>query len=94
MWNNWYLCKVLWKYRETFDESNPVEFQTTLRGQPLRWYMKLVDPQPPGATPLTLDWVKRFFILEFQLPQSERQGLTKLGDLKKIEGESAQEYMP
>lgn len=45
---HWYLCEAIWRSGATLDASKLVEFQTTLRGRSLRWYMKFVDPLARG----------------------------------------------
>lgn len=47
---------------------------------------------PPGGMPLTIVYVKRQFILEFQLPRSEQQGIVELKEIKQRVGEPAWEY--
>jgi hypothetical protein len=49
-----------------------VEFQTTLRGHALKWYMKSIEPGVPGmqGQAFSLAQVRTRFIGEFKLPQS------------------------
>lgn len=89
---HWYLCEAIWRPRGTPDATKRVEFQTTLRGRSLRWYIQFVD-SPAGGQPFNLDGIKRLFIAKLKLPQAEQQGLTKLRDTKQIVGKTAWEYM-
>jgi hypothetical protein len=68
-----------------------VEFQTTLRGRALKWYMKTIEPGIQGQA-FTLVQVRQRFIAEFWLPQSEKQALSELQEIKQRDGESAWEY--
>lgn len=47
---HWYLCEAIWRSRATPEASKLVEFQTTLRGRALRWYIQFVDPPAGGET--------------------------------------------
>jgi hypothetical protein len=60
-----------------------VEFQTTLRGRTLKWYMKIIEPGVPGmqGQAFTLGQVRMRFIAEFKLPQSEQQALSELREI-------------
>ena len=69
---HWFLCEAIWRSRGTLDVNKLVEFQTTLRGCALKWYMKAIEPGVPGlqGQVFTLDQVRIKFIVEFKLPQS------------------------
>jgi hypothetical protein len=57
-----------------------VEFQTTLRGCALKWYMNIIElgvSRIQGQA-FTLGQVRTRFIAEFKLPQSEQQALSEL----------------
>jgi hypothetical protein len=60
------------------DATKIVEFHATLRGRALKWYMKSIKPGNPHGKPFPLPQVKEKFILEFKLPQSKKQALSKL----------------
>jgi hypothetical protein len=73
-----------------------VEFQTTLRGHAIKWYMKAIEPRVPRVKgqDFTLDQVQTKFIVNFKLPQLEQQDLFELGKIhKSVQGESAWEYI-
>jgi hypothetical protein len=91
---HWFLCEAIWRSRGTLDANKLVEFQTTLRGHALKWYMKAIEPGVPGVQgqAFTLDQVRTKFIAEFKLPQSEQQALSELHEIQQREGESAWEY--
>jgi hypothetical protein len=88
---HWFLCEAIWRSRGTLDANKLVEFQTTLRGHALKWYMKDIEPGVQGHA-FTLDQVHHKFIVEFKLPQSEQQSLSELCEIQQREGESAWEY--
>jgi hypothetical protein len=44
---HWFLCEAIWRSRGTLDANKLVEFQTTLRGHALKWYMKSIEPDNP-----------------------------------------------
>jgi hypothetical protein len=81
---------------KTLDANKLVEFQTTLRGRALKWYMKSIEPGNPQGTPpgqpFNLSQVKQRFIAEFHLPQSEQQALSELWEIKQRDEESSWEY--
>ena len=81
---HWYLCEAIWRARGTPETSKVVEFKTTLRDRALKWYMKSVDPQA-GRIPSVAD-VKKLFIEELKLPQSEQQGIAEIRDIKQLQG--------
>jgi hypothetical protein len=74
------------------DANKLVEFQTTLRGCALKWYMKSIEPGNPQGHDFTLAQVKQWFIAEFCLPQSEQHALSELWEIKQRDGESSWEY--
>jgi hypothetical protein len=41
---HWFLCEAIWISRGTPDVNKLVEFQTTLRGCALKWYMNIIKP--------------------------------------------------
>jgi hypothetical protein len=41
---HWFLCDTIWRSRGNLDENKLVEFQTTLRGQTLKWYIEDIEP--------------------------------------------------
>jgi hypothetical protein len=88
------LCEAIWRSRGTLDANKLVEFQTTLRGHALKWYMKVIEPGVLGmqGQAFTLDQVRTRFIAEFKLPQSEQQAMSELQEIQQREGESAWEY--
>jgi hypothetical protein len=45
---HWFLCEAIWRSRGTPDANKLVEFQTTLRGHTLKWYMNIIEPGVPG----------------------------------------------
>jgi hypothetical protein len=53
--------------------------------------MKEIEPKDKGKY-FTLAEVKNIFIVEFWLPQSEQQALSKLREIKKRYSESTWEY--
>jgi hypothetical protein len=53
--------------------------------------MKVIEPGLQGQS-FTLVQVQHKFIAEFQLPQSKKQALTELWDIKQRDGESTWEY--
>jgi hypothetical protein len=61
---HWFLCEAIWRSRGTPDANKLVEFQTTLRGHALKWYMKVIEPGVPGmqGQAFTLDQVWTRFI--------------------------------
>jgi hypothetical protein len=63
-----------------------------LRGQELKWYMKSIEPRNPQGIQFPLPQVKQKFIVEFKLPQSEKQDLYELREIKQRDGESTWEY--
>ena len=71
---HWYLCKAIWRARQTLDAGKLIEFQTTLRERALRWFIKWSEAHP---NPIIAD-VKRDFVCEFKLPQTDQQGLSEL----------------
>jgi hypothetical protein len=89
---HWFLCEAIWWSRGTLDANKLVEFQTTLRGRALKWYMKSIKPGNPQGKPFPLPQVKQKFIVEFKLPQSEQQALSELWEIKQRDGESSWEY--
>jgi hypothetical protein len=91
---HWFLCEAIWRSRGTPDANKLVEFQTTLRGHTLKWYMNIIEPGVPGTQgqAFTLGQVRMRFIAEFKLPQSEQQALSELHEIQQREGESAWEY--
>ena len=91
---HWFLCEAIWRSRGTPDANKLVEFQTTLRGRTLKWYMKTIEPGVPGmqGQVFTLGQVRMRFIVEFKLPQSEQQALSELHEIQQREGKSAWEY--
>jgi hypothetical protein len=88
---HWFLCEAIWRSRGTLDANKLVEFQTTLRGRALKWYMKAIEPGVQGQA-FTLAQVCLKFIAEFKLPQSEKQALSELREIQQREGESSWEY--
>jgi hypothetical protein len=46
---HWFLCEAIWRARGTPNANKLVEFQTTLRGHALKWYMKSINPGVPGT---------------------------------------------
>jgi hypothetical protein len=92
---HWFLCKDIWRSRGTLDANKLVEFQTTLRGRALKWYMNIIEPGVPGmqGQAFTLGQVRTRFIEEFKLPQLEQQALSELWDIQQREGELAWEYI-
>jgi hypothetical protein len=68
-----------------------VEFQTTLGGCSLKWYMKYIEHGLQGQA-FTLGQVHLKFINEFKLPQSEQKALYELQEIQQREGESSWEY--
>jgi hypothetical protein len=38
-----FLCETIWRSRRTLYENKLVDFQTTLRGWALKWYMKAIE---------------------------------------------------
>jgi hypothetical protein len=67
---HWFLCEAIWRSRGNLDANKLVEFQTTLRGRALKWYMKAIGLGEPGVQgqAFTLDQVRTKFIAEFKLP--------------------------
>jgi hypothetical protein len=59
---HWFLCEAIWRSRGTLDANKLVEFQTTLRGHALKWYMKSIEPGNPQGHDFTLSQVKQWFI--------------------------------
>jgi hypothetical protein len=45
---HWFLCESIWRSHRTLDANKLVEFQTTLRGWALKWYMKEIEPGSQG----------------------------------------------
>jgi hypothetical protein len=88
---HWFLCEAIWRSRGTLDANKLVEFQTTLRGHALKWYMKAIELGVQGQD-FTLAQVCLKFIVEFKLPQSEQQALSELQEIQQREGESSWEY--
>jgi hypothetical protein len=61
---------------ETLDANKLVEFQTTLRVDALKWYMKSIEPGNPQGQPFhSCSSQTKWFIVEFCLPQSEQHPL-------------------
>jgi len=55
-----------------------IEFHTNLRERALRWFIKWADlNQNP-----TVDDIKKRFVQEFNLPQTNQQGLLDLWEIK------------
>jgi hypothetical protein len=44
---HWFLCEAIWRFRGTPNANKLVEFETTLRGHALKWYMKSIEPGIP-----------------------------------------------
>ena len=86
---HWYLCEAIWRARQTPDAGKLIEFQTMLRERALRWFIKWSEAHP---NPVIAD-VKRDFVREFKLPQTDQQGLSELWEIKQKEGETAWELM-
>jgi hypothetical protein len=59
---HWFLCKAIWRSLGTLDANKIVEFQTTLRGCSLKWYMKSIELGNPQGNAFTLAQVKQWFI--------------------------------
>jgi hypothetical protein len=51
--------------------------------------MKSIKPEHPQCQPFPLPQVKQKFIVEFKLPQSEKQTLSELLEIKQRDGESS-----
>jgi hypothetical protein len=54
---HWFFCEAIWRSIGTLDANKLVEFQTTLRGHALKWYMKAIElgvPRVKGIA-FTLD---------------------------------------
>jgi hypothetical protein len=62
-----------------------------LNSRALKWYMKAIEPRLQGQA-FTLGQVRLKFIVEFKLPQSKKQVISKLWEIQKGEGESSWEY--
>jgi hypothetical protein len=39
---HWFLCETIYRSRGTLDANKLIEFQITLRGRSLKWYMKAI----------------------------------------------------
>jgi hypothetical protein len=91
----WFLCESIWRSRGTLDVNKLVEFQTTLKGHALKWYMKAIEPGVPEVQcqVFTLEQVQTKLIAEFKLPQSEQQAMSELRQIQQREGESTWEYI-
>jgi hypothetical protein len=74
---HWFLYEAIWRSSETLDAENLVDFQTTLRGQALKWYMKSIESGYQEQA-FMLDQVKQRFIEELWLPQFYQQALFEL----------------
>jgi hypothetical protein len=88
---HWFLCESIWRSRGTLDANKLVDFQNTLRGCALKWYMKAIEPEVLGQV-FTLGQVRLKFIAEFKLPESEKQALSELQEIQQREGEFAWDY--
>ena len=67
---HWLMCEAIWRSRGTPDVNKLVEFQTTLRGCALKWYINFIEPRVLGiqGQVFTLGQVQTRFIAEFKLP--------------------------
>jgi hypothetical protein len=81
---HWFLCEAIWRSRRTPDANKLVEFQTTLRGHTLKWYMNIIETGVSGiqGQAFTLSQVWTRFIEEFKLPQSKQQALYELREIQ------------
>jgi len=62
---HWFLCEAIWISIGSLDANKLVEFQTTLRGYSLKWYMKDIEPRMQEKS-FTLSQVCLNFIVEFK----------------------------
>jgi hypothetical protein len=81
----WFLCEAICRSSRTLDANKLVEFQTTLRGHALKWFMKDIEPGVLGKA-FTLIQVFLNFIAEFKIPQSEKKYLSELREIQQREG--------
>jgi hypothetical protein len=84
---HWFLCEAIWWSHGTLDANKLVYFHAMIRGQTLKWYMKSIEPGNPKGKPFPLPQVNFFFIVEFKLPQSKKQAILELWEIKKKDGE-------
>jgi len=75
---NWYLCEAIWRARQTPDNVKSIELQTTLREKYLRWFIKWAEH---NQNPL-VDDIKRGFVQEFKVLQTDQQGPYELWEIK------------
>jgi len=86
---HWYMCEAIWRAHQTPDNVKLIEFQTTPKERALRWFIKWLElHQNP-----TINDVKREFVQEFKLPQTDQQGFPELWEIKQQEGETEWELM-
>lgn len=62
------MCKAIWRACQTPDDVKLIEFQTTLRKRELIWFIKWPEIH---QNPI-VDDVKREFVQEFKLPQTNQ----------------------
>jgi hypothetical protein len=67
MEQHWFLCEAIWLSCGNLDVNKLVNFQTTLRGRYLKWYMKSIEPGNPQGHAFMLSQFKQWFISEFCL---------------------------
>ena len=75
---HWYLCEAIWRALQTPEVGKLIEFQTTLRERALRWFVKWSEAHQNPA----IDDVRREFIKEFKLPQTDQQGFLEMWGIK------------
>ena len=75
---HWYLCEAIWRARQTPDAGKMIEFQATHRDRALHWFIKWSEAHQN----LAIADVKRRFVKEFKLPQTDQQGLSEIWEIK------------
>lgn len=81
---HWYLYEAIWRACQTLENVKTVEFQTTLMERALCWFIKWVEQ---NHNPM-IDDIKRGFVKEFKVPQTDQQGLLELWEIKKKDGKT------